>query len=382
MSLDALNRKVALARDVYLVAPEIGKDALYQALMERGKALAELGEASAANEDFDEAKKCHTGQPATMQMEDGMDFFQALEEMPAPQPADFSKMPAPPKIDLPVKQTPQKSDVPGIQTPQKIDLPVKQKAMASPTQPMIVPPAAGKAVDVIKIKVWRTVWLILAICALIAVTVLAILLGERTSDYHWMRSRYYDANNQVKTLESGLTVLNEVNSAMLDNITPYAGPFSGRLVHYEDDYVETYTSDVNLENFISVVEFQNPYDASHHAWDMGIMFRHIAGNDQYRLTIESDGDVSIILRNGDESNFIVSGTASQLLLEAGERNTLVLFVKDTRAVVFLNGEMVITTDQLKLERSGDISVGTGFIGGDEVKGEVTRFYDFKIFSLD
>ena len=164
------------------------------------------------------------------------------------------------------------------------------------------------------------------------------------------------------------------------------GPANGDLLHKEDNNVKGQFAGVNLRNFVTEVQFYNPYDVSMHVWDCGIIFRATSFHSQYRVLIDSKGrwffraaDVSS--DNRPQSKEFVSGKVSNVNTAADGSNHLRLIVNDKTAFFFVNGEYVATLDVSGRNVPGDVLVGIGYDDDSEINGRSTRYKNFSVWSL-
>jgi hypothetical protein len=100
------------------------------------------------------------------------------------------------------------------------------------------------------------------------------------------------------------------------------------------------------------------------------------------IYVESDGDWKHSLVIDGEWTLIESGTVSDLRTGADESNHLRIIVMGDSGEFYVNGQLVASLDMSGLTDAAYIKAATGIGGGDEIEGEVTRFEDFTIWSLD
>ena len=157
------------------------------------------------------------------------------------------------------------------------------------------------------------------------------------------------------------------------------------LSHMEDEYIETYSPSTldDIRNFILEASFINPYDASFHSWDFGVLFRDDGPNSQYRLFIDSNGDWALSNHTGSgDAAALSSGSLSKFYsYQKGEKNTLKLIVTGSTGLFFVNDQFVSWLNLSDRTNSGQISLGTGFMNGHEVEGYSTRFEDLAVWKM-
>lgn len=171
-------------------------------------------------------------------------------------------------------------------------------------------------------------------------------------------------------------------TALAQRASKVYGPVSGSLSHQEG-YITSRDASVSLGDFIAEVRFYNPYSRTEKSWDYGILFRSAGGNQNYRLSIDSDGDWSFRLVEGDPnaSKRVAFGVIKNFDLSASGSNLLRIVVRGTNAFFFVNGDYVATLDTSDKIAGGDVSAGTGFFGGNQMIGKSTRYESFTVWSL-
>lgn len=159
------------------------------------------------------------------------------------------------------------------------------------------------------------------------------------------------------------------------------GPTNGNLVQEESKYIIIYRSHVSqVKNFILHATFTNPYDAGL-TWDYGFLFRDTGANEQFRLTILGDKSWSLSLQEGSKSTHISSGISNALTNKTGEKNQIILVVKDGNAYLLINGVYIRKLSVGQKLSTGDISIATGMYVGNAIKNKTTEFEEFVIWAL-
>jgi serine/threonine protein kinase/WD40 repeat protein len=187
---------------------------------------------------------------------------------------------------------------------------------------------------------------------------------------------------ETKTAQATATSAWDEYNLAISQAKQVLGPYSGELVHIEDDSVQTYYIGDKFHNFALQVTFTNPgYAEESSDWDFGLLFRDGGGNDQFRLSVIGNGSWNLLDRQGDSSDAIIEG---ELILNTGsaEENELVLLAIDDRGIFFLNGNYVATLDLSARSSFGSLALGTGFYNGDERDGAVTNFSEATLYVLD
>ena len=171
-------------------------------------------------------------------------------------------------------------------------------------------------------------------------------------------------------------------SAIEANRKVVYGPADGDLEHNAEDKLVSYDgAGVTLLNFVCEVTFYNPYSTSEGSWDYGIFFRQTGGNQEYRLSVQSDRSWELMFVEDPTWDTVASGVISNLDISPGGRNTLRLVVKDDQAFFYVNGVYISTLSVIRKQKSGDVVVATGIWNGDEITGKATRYTGFTVWSL-
>lgn len=160
------------------------------------------------------------------------------------------------------------------------------------------------------------------------------------------------------------------------------GPASGYLIHNpDDDRIEYFSSEQELNNFILEVRFFNPYAASEGDWDFGIVFR-ANQNGQFRVEVESDSSWELFYFEDDfTAPAITSSTLTNLDVNEGESNWIRIICKADWGIFYLNGTLIDELDLSKSSDIGDIWVGTGMKTGNTISGKSTYYQDFTVWSI-
>jgi hypothetical protein len=159
---------------------------------------------------------------------------------------------------------------------------------------------------------------------------------------------------------------------------PLAGPTSGDLVQAVGS-AAVMPIGIDVENFVARAEFISPSDAADRPWDFGIAFREQENGDHYRLTVASDGSWEYQI--GLQAD-LAGGTVPALSYEEGGRNVLEVVVAGDSAGFSVNGVFVSELNTSELHGVSDVWVGSGFRQANAFDGEVTRFEDFTVWSLE
>ena len=163
---------------------------------------------------------------------------------------------------------------------------------------------------------------------------------------------------------------------------PDFGPVGGELEHLDDGFIESFTADVLLTNFVADAVFINPYAGTEtQSWDIGFSFRRQENSDQYWVIADSTAYWSLVDRSDDEDSFLVEGNTDLLNLGDNEDNRLTFIAWNEYGYFLINDQLVDTVDLSDRIASGDIAIITAFFLENEVPGAITGYEDFVIWAL-
>ena len=166
------------------------------------------------------------------------------------------------------------------------------------------------------------------------------------------------------------------------NLAALYGPISSSLPHDDDDFIETDYADASPANFVMQAEMVNPYGTATGSWDFGLIFRQSDVDDEMRLVVRSDGDWTLNDRTPGTDNFLQDGNVARFLnLNADGRNLIKIIADGERGYFFLNENFIAELDLSSRTNSGDIALGTGFYGVNELNGEVTPYENFGLWPI-
>jgi flagellar basal body-associated protein FliL len=159
------------------------------------------------------------------------------------------------------------------------------------------------------------------------------------------------------------------------------GPESGTIIQTDDENVDGTMAGVDLLNGVVTVDFYPPYSPDEADWDVGIFFRDLGTNDEYRVIIDSTGQFVVNDRQGEDNNYLVQKSIDMIHLGPNEKNQMVLLINGDVGVFFLNGEFVAEIDLSRRMQSGDIAVVTNIQVGFVIDGSEVYYENFKIYTL-
>ena len=156
---------------------------------------------------------------------------------------------------------------------------------------------------------------------------------------------------------------------------------SVELPHEDDGLIESLTALDNVRNFRIFSEFEVPYDASVGRWDVGFLFRNSGGGNLSYVAVTYDGRYSHRVRIDGESTTIENGDVGSWNQNAGDTNTMGLFVVENRGWLFVNSVYVTDLDVSAGSTEGELEVATGLFEGDEVPGYSTKLSNIRAAEL-
>jgi hypothetical protein len=142
--------------------------------------------------------------------------------------------------------------------------------------------------------------------------------------------------------------------------------------------MSTQSAEVNHKDFIAAADFRLPSLDDGEKWSFGLSFRRQGSLFPY-IGITSGKEWRIrILGTADGYTDVDSGQLVNLDLE---ENRLILFVRERRVIVFLNGALIADSLLPTDLDSGDIDAVTGLYKGDTAGKEIEAI-NFRVWSLD
>lgn len=202
------------------------------------------------------------------------------------------------------------------------------------------------------------------------------------------------ATSQAATQEAQITATAQAKAtaAYIDTLWRYIegnmipemlvyGPEAGTITQTDDGKVDSFSSGVSMLNGVITVDFYPPYLTDQSDWDLGIFFRDLGSNDEYRVVIDSTGEFYINNRLGDENDYLIKTSLTNLNLGLEQANQLVLLVDGNRTVFFLNGAFVAEVQITSRMEPGNISVVTNIQTDFVIPDAEVRFENFKIYQL-
>jgi hypothetical protein len=114
----------------------------------------------------------------------------------------------------------------------------------------------------------------------------------------------------------------------------------------------------SVDDFVVEAVFGNPSDDAGGGWDYGFLFGPSGSPEDYRLSVDSEGQWFLDLG----STTVLSGQVESLNLAAGESNKLRLIVIEGTGIFFVNDEYVATLDVAAAQDGGKLWLVSSFQG--------------------
>ena len=154
------------------------------------------------------------------------------------------------------------------------------------------------------------------------------------------------------------------------------GPVSGDLAEGVGVIQGIYPDILTTNSYVRAT-FTNPDDLSV-PYDVGFGIRHVEGNNQLRLIVNTNDEWMIGI--GDQAAY-QSGKAHGMQSEPGEQNVIELVANGDTGYLAINGTVVAVLDLSPSNAVGDVWVAAGLNQADIVSGRTSTVTDFEIWAL-
>ncbi len=158
--------------------------------------------------------------------------------------------------------------------------------------------------------------------------------------------------------------------------SPVASVPSGTLQQAADGFGFT-PAGVALSDFYATATFVNPTDMTTRS-DIGIGFRDVNDNMEFRFVVRSDGEWALAIGTGLP---VAQGTATNFDATPGASTTLEIIAIGSTGLLAINGVVVQQVDLSADMNAGDVWIATGMYGSDSVAGRQVTFTNFTVYSL-
>jgi hypothetical protein len=173
---------------------------------------------------------------------------------------------------------------------------------------------------------------------------------------------------------------------LLDGATKVETETYQEETYYTDEWLETVLVAENIKNFVLTATFDNPYYIrTNDYWEMGILFRSKAANDQLRLfvTVPNYWELSYV---GGEGSYwsTVKGwrsTIQALDRSEGGSNTITLVSDGQYGSFYINGVFISDLDLSSRPNYGTLSLWIDY-NTKTRDGEKIIFRDIHLWNLD
>ncbi len=134
---------------------------------------------------------------------------------------------------------------------------------------------------------------------------------------------------------------------------------------------------LSVSNFYATATFTNPTDMATRT-DMGIGFRDILDNQEYRFILQSDGAWGIAIGAGSP---FVQGTVANFNAAPGASNTIEVIAQDATGVIAVNGVVVQQIDLSGNLNAGEVYIASGMLVPNVVGGRQVPYSNFSVYAL-
>lgn len=134
---------------------------------------------------------------------------------------------------------------------------------------------------------------------------------------------------------------------------------------------------VSVANFYATATFTNPTDMATRT-DMGIGFRDMLDNQEFRFIIQSDGVWGLTT---GASSVVVQGTVTNVNTTPGASNTIEIVAQGTTGIIAVNGVVVQQVDLSGNLNTGDVYIASGMLVPNVVGGRQVLYSNFSVYAL-
>ena len=170
-------------------------------------------------------------------------------------------------------------------------------------------------------------------------------------------------------------VFNNDRAAALASPAAFTSP-SGALTQSGDSFNVTLAG-VALTNFYATATYLNPVDMSTN-WDIGMGFRDLADNTEFRFVVRSDG--AWVVTQGT-SGVLAEGTLTNFNAGAGGTNTIEVIAKGMSGIISFNGQVIQEVDLSVNMNAGDVYIASGMYVSSAVAGRQVPYQNFAVYQI-
>lgn len=156
-----------------------------------------------------------------------------------------------------------------------------------------------------------------------------------------------------------------------------AGPLAGR-IGFGPKLLGVERTGVDAADFYARVSFAHAVPAELESWDVGVGFRDLGGERQYRLVVDAEG--SWFLKYGLDP-VIAQGSLVDFDTNPKGSNTIELVTKGDVGYFAFNERLVSELDLSAHREDGNFFVGAGFFTEDAIKRGAVEYSGLEVWSL-
>ena len=113
-------------------------------------------------------------------------------------------------------------------------------------------------------------------------------------------------------------------------------------------------------------------------WDIGMGFRDLADNTEFRFVVRSDG--AWVVTQGT-SGVLAEGTLTNFNAGAGGTNTIEVIAKGTSGIISFNGQVIQEVDLSVNMNAGDVYIASGMYVSSAVAGRQVPYQNFAVYQI-
>jgi hypothetical protein len=134
---------------------------------------------------------------------------------------------------------------------------------------------------------------------------------------------------------------------------------------------------VSVGDFYATATFVNPTDMTTRS-DVGIGFRDLNTNSEFRFVLRSDGAWALAVGTGSP---LVQGTVTNYDATPGASVTLEIIARGATGLLAVNGVVVQQVDLSSNLNAGDVYIASGMYASDTVDGRQVPYSNFQVYQL-
>ena len=142
--------------------------------------------------------------------------------------------------------------------------------------------------------------------------------------------------------------------------------------------------DGKWDNFIVRFAFSVPYPAYVAPWEVGLAFRSVSEDEEFRLTVASSTAWELAQKKPNivQPTVLIQGKASGLMsIKEGESNEVFIFAQKDKGFFYMNGQLVKVLDLSSHQRAGAIAAVLGFHKNSGLAGKTVLIHSLDVVAL-